>query len=238
MTCLYSTIKVHETEVMSPDIVASLSRGMSTSAQVVEMEGHILHALGWRICGPTGTNVVDHLVQLLPATVPQHVKRVVIEKARYAIHQALLDYEVSTTLSPTVLGYAALVHALDGLDEWTRTQYIDRDSIVTDMTSVIFDSDDDVDIDEDFIVWAIARLGEITTDENASGSTRSKSRISASSDTRTSTTKTSTTKSSSSSASGRPGRLSSSERKRRECFNDISPRTVVNQPASASVEVS
>ena len=225
MTCLYTSIKINEAEFLDPDIIASLSRGMATPAQVVQMEGHILRALDWHIGGPTGTDVVDHLVQLLPKSVPQHVKRVIIESSRYAIHQSLLDYELSTTLPPTALGYAALVHSLDGLDEWSRTQYIDRNAIVTDadVTEIILDchTEEEDAPHQDTIAWAIARLGEITTDGSNTN------RRASSSNPKTSPTKASVSPSSSS-------HLSSSEPKRQGSVNNISPRTVVDQPAATA----
>ena len=214
-------------EFLDPDIIASLSRGMATPAKVVQMEGHILRALDWHIGGPTGTDVVDHLVQLLPKSVPQHVKRVIIERARHAIHQSLLDYGLSTIISPTALGYAALVHSLDGLDEWSRTQYIDRDAIVadTDVTEIILDCHTEEEEDaphQDSIAWAIARLGEITTvDSNTN-------RRASSSKPRSSPSKAS------SSSSATHLSSSSSEPKRSDIKNNISPRTVVGQPAATA----
>ena len=222
MTCLYTSIKLNETQVMSPDIVASLSRGMSTADQVVEMESRILSALGCHICGPTGIDVVDHLVQLLPTTAPPHVKRTIIERSRYAIHQSLLDYELSTTVSPTLLGCAALVHTLDGLDEWTRTQYVDRPAILTDLTLVLFAPDGT--IDEDFVVWSIDRINDVVGDDNDS---KNKSRRPPTSSSRNSNK----TKS-----SGLPSLSSSRNSKRRESIKGTSPKTVINQPP-APVEV-
>ena len=215
MTCLYTAIKLTEAEVLSPDIIASLSRDMATPDQVVQMEGYILQALDWHICASTSTDVVDHLVQLLPKSVPQHVKRNILEKARFAIHQSLLDYELSTTLPPTALGYAALVHALDGLDEWNRTQYVDRDAIVADadVTEIILNGENVPH--QDIIAWAIARLGEITADDSNTNRTA-----------QTSNPRPSATKASLSSPSSDP--------KISESVNNISPRTVVDQPAATA----
>lgn len=228
MTCLYTSIKINEAEFLDPDIIASLSRGMATPAKVVQMEGHILRALDWHIGGPTGTDVVDHLVQLLPKSVPQHVKRVIIERARCAIHQSLLDYELSTIISPTALGYAALVHSLDGLDEWSRTQYIDRDAIVadTDVTEIILDCHTEEEEEDaphqDSIAWAIARLGEITTDGSNTN------RRASSSKPRSSPSKAS------SSSSATHLSSSPSEPNRSDIKSNISPRTVVGQPAATA----
>ena len=225
MTCLYTSIKLHETQVMSPDIVASLSRGMSTANQVVEMESRILAALGYHLCGPTGVDVVDHLVQLLPSSTPSHVKRVVIERSRYAIHQSLLDYDLSRTVSPTLLGYAALVHTLDGLDEWTRTQYIDGDDIVTDITLALFAEDGT--IDEDLIVWSMHRIKDFVGGGDDTAKNKSRTPPTSTSSSSTNTKKSSTPG---------PSLSSSSCGKRRESIDGTSPRTVVNQPAAA-VEV-
>ena len=215
MTCLYTSIKLNETQVMSPDIVASLSRGMSTADQVVEMESRILAALGFHICGPTGIDVVDHFVQLLPTTVPPHVKRTIIERSRYAIHQSLLDYELSTTAPPTLLGYAALVHTLDGLDEWTRTQYVDRDAIVTDITLVLFAQKGT--IDEDLVVWSIDRINDVVGDGDIANKSRRPPTSSSSNSNKTK-------------SSDRPSLASSQNSKRRESINGTSPKTVINQP--------
>ena len=220
MTCLYTAIKINESQVMSPDIIASLSRGMSTTDQVVEMESRILAALEYHICGPNGIDVVDHLVQLLPSSVPTHVKRTIIERSRYAVHQSLVDYELSTMISPTMLGYAALVHTLDGLDEWTRTQYVDRDGIVTDLTLVVFAQEGT--IDEDLIVWSIDRLGKITNDDTANNNNKPRRSTPSSSNKTKPTSRRS---------------LSSQNSKRRESIDSTSPRSVVNQPHTAPAQV-
>ena len=120
-----------------------------------------------------------------------------------------------------MLGYAALVHTLDGLDEWTRTQYVDRDGIVTDLTLVVFAQEGT--IDEDLIVWSIDRLGKITNDDTANNNNKPR---------RSTPSSSNKTKS-----SGRSSLASSQNSKRRESIDSTSPRTVVNQPHTKPVEV-
>ena len=89
MTCLYTAIKLTESEVLDPEVIASLSRGMATPVQVVQMEGYILRVLDWHIGTPTGTDVVDHLVQLLPVK-PKTV--VLLPQVRLVVRRGYLAF--------------------------------------------------------------------------------------------------------------------------------------------------
>ncbi|OEU11305.1 hypothetical protein FRACYDRAFT_193165, partial [Fragilariopsis cylindrus CCMP1102] len=58
MTAFYISIKLNEEEVMDPNTISALSRGVHTSKSIIEMESTILVALQWRVHPPTSMSFV------------------------------------------------------------------------------------------------------------------------------------------------------------------------------------
>jgi len=65
LTALFLGIKLHERLNIQPGHVAYLSRGRYGPDEVVEMEGVMLAALGWRVSGADKVDFVEALVGLL-----------------------------------------------------------------------------------------------------------------------------------------------------------------------------
>jgi hypothetical protein len=67
MTCLYTAIKIHEPHAMEPSAVSSLSRGVFSAEEVMDMERKILAGLQWRMNPPTALAFVNKYLSLMPA---------------------------------------------------------------------------------------------------------------------------------------------------------------------------
>lgn len=179
MTSLYTAVKTCEVEVMDPHIIATLSRGMCTEVDVVNMEQAILEAVGWRLCGPTASAAVDHLVQLLD-DVPVHVLRSILAGARQRTQLAVLGGgELCSTARPTRVAYDALRDTViedgDGLlsGERTRMFLADLDLAIFGDEPVVDVLDDEDDIFLDALVedplCAKGRPGSSFVAPNANG---------------------------------------------------------------------
>ena len=159
MTCLYTAIKMSEVEVMDPSIVASLSRGMCTEAEVIEMESTLLMALDWRISAPTAHAAADHLVQLLDASsssgdvVAQHIKRTVLERARHYIQLAVVEYRLAS-VRPTLIAYAAIVNALESISPYDLPSE-DRMAFVSSISMAVLYPPDDIDNEEESLEHSV-----------------------------------------------------------------------------------
>jgi hypothetical protein len=115
MTCLYIGIKLHEPLEMETSLLADLSRGCYTEMEFANMEQKILEALVWRVSGPTALGFVQHFMSFLPATIHSSVSTAVFDYARYQTELAVADHAF-VKLKPSVVGMAATLNAMEGMD--------------------------------------------------------------------------------------------------------------------------
>lgn len=115
MTCLYIAIKLHEPLEMETSLLADLSRGCYTEMEFANMEKCILEAIEWRVSGPTPLAFVLHFVSFLTPTISSSVVEAIFDYARYQIELAIADHGF-VKLKPSVIGMAALLNALEGMD--------------------------------------------------------------------------------------------------------------------------
>lgn len=115
MTCLYIAIKLHEPLEMETSLLADLSRGCYTEMEFANMEKKILEALIWRVNGPTALGFVQHYLLFLPQSVHSAVILAVWDYARYQTELAISDHAF-VKIKPSVVGMAALMNAMEGMD--------------------------------------------------------------------------------------------------------------------------
>jgi len=115
MTCLYIAIKLHEPLEMETSLLADLSRGCYTEMEFANMEKKILEALVWRVSGPTNLSFVLNYLMYLPDSVHDSVVEAVFDYARYQTELAVADHAF-VKLKPSVVGMAALLNAMEGMD--------------------------------------------------------------------------------------------------------------------------
>jgi hypothetical protein len=118
LTALYVAVKVCEVEMMGPDIIVKLSRGVIRSAEEVKRtEIEMLNAVGWRVaCPPTAGAFVSNFFAL----VPEGMRRrgggdEMYRMAKGVCESSVGDYELTTGSLPSEIACAALLNALD---EW------------------------------------------------------------------------------------------------------------------------
>jgi len=115
MTCLYIAIKLHEPLEMETSLLADLSRGCYTEMEFANMEKCILEAIEWRVSGPTPLAFVLHFISFLPDLISSSVVEAIFDYARYQTELAIGDHYFVKT-KPSVVGMAALLNALEGMD--------------------------------------------------------------------------------------------------------------------------
>ncbi len=115
MTCLYVAIKLHEPLEMETSLLADLSRGCYTEMEFADMEKNILEAIEWRVSGPTPLAFVLHYISFLPDIISSSVIEAIFDYARYQTELAIGDHYFVKT-KPSVVGMAALLNALEGMD--------------------------------------------------------------------------------------------------------------------------
>ena len=115
MTCLYIAIKLHEPLEMETSLLADLSRGCYTEMEFANMEQKILEAVEWRVSGPTPLAFVLHFLTFLPESLHVGVEEAIWDYARYQTELAIADHSF-VKLKPSVIGMAALLNAMEGMD--------------------------------------------------------------------------------------------------------------------------
>lgn len=115
MTCLYIAIKLHEPLEMETSLLADLSRGCYTEMEFANMEKCILEAIEWRVSGPTPLAFVLHFISFLPGIISSSVVEAIFDYARYQTELAIGDHYFVKS-KPSVIGMAALLNALEGMD--------------------------------------------------------------------------------------------------------------------------
>jgi len=115
MTCLYIAIKLHEPLEMETSLLADLSRGCYTEMEFANMEQCILEAIEWRVSGPTPLAFVLHFISFIPDIISSAVVEAIFDYARYQTELAIGDHHFVKS-KPSVVGMAALLNALEGID--------------------------------------------------------------------------------------------------------------------------
>jgi len=66
MTALYSSVKIHEQEVMDTQLLSALSHGNHSPQDVEKMERKMLTAINWRVNPPTIMSFVRMIIEFIP----------------------------------------------------------------------------------------------------------------------------------------------------------------------------
>ena len=113
MTTLYTAIKVHESQALSPSAVSQLSRGAYTTEQIEQMEATILSALEWRMNPPTALSFVREFLKLIPEdSLSKQACETALETTKFQTELSVSDYKLIATPKSTI-AYCSLMNALE-----------------------------------------------------------------------------------------------------------------------------
>jgi len=114
MTALYSSVKIHEQEVMDPNLVSKLSHGVHTAAAVEAMESKMLYAIQWRVNPPTAMSFVRMVINDL---VPDNVlnpceKEAIIDISMFQTELIVNEYEFAV-FNGSSIAFACMLNAIE-----------------------------------------------------------------------------------------------------------------------------
>ena len=123
MTAFYISIKLNEEEVMDPNTISALSRGVHTSKSIIEMESTILVALQWRVHPPTSMSfvrlIVIQLNNLVSSTssssssiITDSMKEIIIEETKTEIETLVNEYDFCT-YNASLIAVACLLNSME-----------------------------------------------------------------------------------------------------------------------------
>mmetsp|Transcript_7441 Transcript_7441/g.20692 ORF Transcript_7441/g.20692 Transcript_7441/m.20692 type:complete len:462 (+) Transcript_7441:255-1640(+) len=131
MAALHTAIKIREPLEMDTELVAELSRGTYTAADVAFMEQQLLIVLGWRVAGPTGLDFCRHLIELTlthgtnssnssannkNSSNADRIAEAMVDLCRYQTELAAADYRF-VTLKPSTVAVSACLNAIEALGD-------------------------------------------------------------------------------------------------------------------------
>lgn len=115
LACVYCAVKLHEQQVLGPELVAKLSNGERTSTDIEKMELRLLQALRWRVNPPTAMAFVRNHLYLIPESdLDALTRQALLDLTQYQIEISILKYEFAIEKASAV-GLAALLNAADSI---------------------------------------------------------------------------------------------------------------------------
>ena len=125
MACLYTAVKIHEKEAVTPELIAQLSNGAHCKEDVEAMEMRILSALQWRVNPPTASAFVHQFVSLLSTIIPDPgFRATAIDLAHFQVELAVCDYAMVTRRASWI-ALCALLNAAESLLDNERYAHVE-----------------------------------------------------------------------------------------------------------------
>mmetsp|Transcript_32587 Transcript_32587/g.55495 ORF Transcript_32587/g.55495 Transcript_32587/m.55495 type:complete len:317 (-) Transcript_32587:58-1008(-) len=117
MAALYTAIKVNERVEFESGLIASIANGLYGAKDIETAELAILKGLGWRIYGPTSSQIAHHILLLIlpKANLDKSTIGYILIETQFQTECAVRDYFLSTKL-PSTVALAAILNALDQVD--------------------------------------------------------------------------------------------------------------------------
>lgn len=130
-TCLYTAVKMHETQAVTPTLLADLSHGAFTANDIEEMEVLLANTLGWRLNPPTSLTFVRYYLDLIPQKLmSRELRGIAYKLAEYQTEYALADERLFTERKAAI-AFLAVENALEKL-------HIYDDELSAYMSSAVF----------------------------------------------------------------------------------------------------
>ena len=123
MTCLYIAVKLHEQQIISPELLSKLSLGRYSIQIIEETERSILMNLGWQVSGPTSLDFVEHILALDVFSCADDSARDTIRIiSRMQAELSVADQSLLTVPYSTV-ALASIRNAMDEIGYYTPQQW-------------------------------------------------------------------------------------------------------------------
>eukprot|EP00751_Fragilariopsis_kerguelensis_P022650 CAMPEP_0170889732 /NCGR_PEP_ID=MMETSP0734-20130129/39545_1 /TAXON_ID=186038 /ORGANISM="Fragilariopsis kerguelensis, Strain L26-C5" /LENGTH=305 /DNA_ID=CAMNT_0011278181 /DNA_START=101 /DNA_END=1018 /DNA_ORIENTATION=- len=112
MTCLYSSVKIHEQEVLDTYLVSNLSKGVHTPAAIEAMEAKMLMAIHWRVHPPTAMSFVRMISDVILDTSLDGFREIIFDRTRQQIEMTVNHYEFCSYTASSI-AFASMLNAIE-----------------------------------------------------------------------------------------------------------------------------
>jgi len=114
LASIYTAVKIHEHEAMSPKFVAKLSGGLNTPHDIERMEYRILKALKWNVNPPTAMWFVRNFLLLIAEDVFNGSQEMILDIIQKQLSSSVTKYEFCVE-RPSELALASLLNVVEDL---------------------------------------------------------------------------------------------------------------------------
>merc|ERR1719162_182884 len=112
MTCLYSSVKIHEQEVLDTYLVSNLSKGVHTPAAIEAMEAKMLMAIHWRVHPPTAMTFMRMISDVILDPSLDGFREIIFDRTRQQIEMTVRHYEFCSYTASS-MAFAAMLNAIE-----------------------------------------------------------------------------------------------------------------------------
>jgi hypothetical protein len=113
ISCLYTAIKVHEPQAITPETMENLCRGQHTAKQIEATEREILSCLDWLVHPPTALTFSHYLLSLIPC-IDEQTRKTLLELTQLQTELAVQDYDLCLW-NQSLVAFAAVMNALESM---------------------------------------------------------------------------------------------------------------------------
>jgi lipoyl(octanoyl) transferase len=132
LTAIYTSVKIHCPQALSPDLVAKLSQGSFTRQDIEAMERRMLSALQWRVNPPTPMHFIRAYLDLIPTSgLDEHTRKVILDLAALQAEKSVLDYRF-VPFKASHIAFGSLLNAVESVVGECNMDYLN------DVTKVIY----------------------------------------------------------------------------------------------------
>lgn len=115
LTALYTSVKIHCPQALSPDLVAKLSQGSFTRVDIERMERRLLFALQFRVNPPTVMDFVRSYLDIVPSDgLDEESKQVILDLASLQAAMSVLDARF-LTIKASHVAFASIINAIESV---------------------------------------------------------------------------------------------------------------------------
>jgi len=112
MTALYTAVKIHEPEALSPEIVSKISRDTYSEQEIEAMEVQLLNGVSWHVNPPTPLTFVRQCLSLISESeLDEFTREAVYELAKVQTELSVQEYSF-LQVKPSIVAYCSLLNAL------------------------------------------------------------------------------------------------------------------------------
>lgn len=113
MTALYSSVKIHEQEVVDTQLMSALSHHVHSTHDIEEMERKMLLAINWRMNPPTVMSFVQMILDFIPKNrLNFEDKQILLETTKEQVTAIANEYDFAV-FDASSIAFASLLNSIE-----------------------------------------------------------------------------------------------------------------------------